>query len=831
MAIIFKFVLKSIKEKKFRAFLILFSIMMSSALFFAAGAMSNSMEKMVVDRIRKVVGSSEIMIHAGSDSPSPFVSTAGAERFKEKVDYAVGCITGSAVYETEKKEHIRLNLYGYSLEELQSFNPISFSTYGEVPFVGKRLIVSSLFAKENSISVGDNITITIRGSKHRFSIAGIANDTGLFTDDGRTSAVVVPRETLAAVYGVKGSVSTIFIKPAAGEDKGELIRGLSRVYEKYKVAESIPMEDIKRETDSMTIPFMMMVVMVMLISVFIIYTSFRVITAELMPVVGTFRSIGATRKMTDIVLLSQSLIYGIIGGALGCIMGIGILWVMSRMMMNMGFNSSGFAAAIDFEPQQMGFAFLSAVLLSIVSSIIPILKASKLPVKDIVLNTIERKTKKSNWKLIAGLMLFAAVVTVPPFIPREHALIVNSAVMTAACISIVLLIPYITHVFLRIFEAIYLYVFGNEGVLAAKNLRDNKNMLNNISLLAMGISTILLINTISFSVFKEVTNGYKNLNYDIELSLKDMDRSALASLRRIEGVKDVYGSYITYDVELSDGKSRLIALIGADTKKHLEYYDVGFDESHEVLLERLSQDRNIFISKALQTKFKLNEGDYMTIKTPSGYRDYKVIGFFDSIMWNGQVGFISDKYFIMDMKQRSYTEILIKTSEDVDLVVDRIKTKFKSTSTYISTIRDMEERNQNSNEALFNIFRIFSIMTMVIGVFGVLNNYAISFIERKRGLAMMRSMGMNKLQTVKMIFIEALSGGLIGGTIGVIMGVLLIMTVPYVLRAIDLPIKIHYSVPMLLSSILAGVVVAVVASISPALKSSKFNIIEAVKYE
>lgn len=42
MDVIFKFVMWNIKEKKFRTFLIVFSIMMSSALFFASGAMSGS---------------------------------------------------------------------------------------------------------------------------------------------------------------------------------------------------------------------------------------------------------------------------------------------------------------------------------------------------------------------------------------------------------------------------------------------------------------------------------------------------------------------------------------------------------------------------------------------------------------------------------------------------------------------------------------------------------------------------------------------------------------------------------------------------------------------
>lgn len=144
---------------------------------------------------------------------------------------------------------------------------------------------------------------------------------------------------------------------------------------------------------------------------------------------------------------------------------------------------------------------------------------------------------------------------------------------------------------------------------------------------------------------------------------------------------------------------------------------------------------------------------------------------------------------------------------------------------------DMEKSNVEGNAAIFNIFKAFSVMTMVIGIFGILNNFAISFMERKRVLAVLRSVGMSKWQTQKMIIIEALTGGFIGGVVGIIMGVMMISIVPYVLKTIDLPIDISYDPVLLINSLLGGIAVSVIASISPALKSSKLNIIEAIKYE
>lgn len=96
---------------------------------------------------------------------------------------------------------------------------------------------------------------------------------------------------------------------------------------------------------------------------------------------------------------------------------------------------------------------------------------------------------------------------------------------------------------------------------------------------------------------------------------------------------------------------------------------------------------------------------------------------------------------------------------------------------------------------------------------------------------MFRSVGMSRKQIVSMIFIESLTGGLIGGVVGAIGGILMVSIVPYVMKAIDMSIPIHYSPGSVFTGIIAGTIITLVASISPAIKSSKLNIIEAVKYE
>jgi len=73
MKIIFIFIFKNIKEKKFRTFLIVFSITMSAALYFASNAMSTTIVDMYSGLMKSYVGSAEIIVTADEKSPSGFL--------------------------------------------------------------------------------------------------------------------------------------------------------------------------------------------------------------------------------------------------------------------------------------------------------------------------------------------------------------------------------------------------------------------------------------------------------------------------------------------------------------------------------------------------------------------------------------------------------------------------------------------------------------------------------------------------------------------------------------------------------------------------------------
>lgn len=123
MSIIIKFTLRNIREKKLRTFLILLSIILSSALFFASMAISTTVEMMIMDQMRKYFGTADIMVTAGEQAKTGFISSNLLDNHQGGVKYAVGMISGGGEYKA-KGETVQVSIQGINMEDLDKMNPV-----------------------------------------------------------------------------------------------------------------------------------------------------------------------------------------------------------------------------------------------------------------------------------------------------------------------------------------------------------------------------------------------------------------------------------------------------------------------------------------------------------------------------------------------------------------------------------------------------------------------------------------------------------------------------------------------------------------------------------
>jgi putative ABC transport system permease protein len=830
MGILLGFTFKNILGKKLRTFILFFSILVSTGVFFASLSISSSVQKMILEGMKGIFGDSDLYITSGPQSPSVNFLIRGAEKYSGNFEYIIGQIKGTASYIPRINEEYNISLTGADFDEMQRLTPAIIEQQNNLlPFSGKKIIISSNTADKFNLKVGNAIEMKFGPSRQRFLICGIAAPTGAFLEDGESIPAVVPLDTVRTLFNSRGKVNILFIKLKDASKKDKFIGLLSSEYKNYKVREPIPEDVLKKSTSQMSSVFLMLSCVVFFMSVYIIYSSFKVIVAERLPVIGTLRSIGATRTMTNTMLLYESLMYGIIGGVLGCIAGVGILYVMSAVVSKIIPAASGMkiTVVVDFPPLYLLLSLLMAIILCFLGSIMPIAKVSRISTKDIILNVMQAPKKRGRIKLILGIsaIVIGLILSTKELI-NSSTLISGLGIMLSLA-ALLLLVPYVIGGFLKIFEKIYMFIFGNIGIIAAKNLRENQNIIGSITMLSIGISSLLVFNTAQNNSIKSVVDSFSNTFFDIVMTSAYADRDFVRKVYTIDGIEDVYEDYEFNNIEVVGQDNNIKTVKGVDKQKFADYWRLATKEDPQPLLNELDEGRSIMLTDTLKGRYNLNKGDYIRLKMKNKELEYKVIGFFDSLMGNADCALISERFLKTDMAVSRFTCLYIKTRNDPLLTAEDLRKEFLRWKPTVETKSQVQKRKINNSKGILMLVNGFSILAMLLGSFGVCNNLIISFMERRHSLAVYRSIGMSKRQTTVMMFVESLTGGLIGGMLGILGG--LLMTT--LLAGVDSMGKVEYQVNAIISYFIIGVLVMLVSSISPSLKSPKLDIVSVIKFE
>lgn len=808
----------------------IFSVAVAAALFFASVSIADTFEKVYLDKLRSFTGNTDISVSVKENAAIPYINIHDLDDINNFIDYKASMLFGKGVYKNSENNLINFSLYGYDYDELMRISPLLFNKKDNVvPFRGKKIIISKDVSTKYNICLNDRIKLNINGISEMFTVCGIGERSGLFKNENQSVIGIVPIEVLSSLYDEKGKASNAYIKLKNINDKEAIIKKLSDKYKNYDVRESVDENTLKQEVNSARTPFLMMLIMVIIMSVFIIFTGFKVITLERLPYIGAFRSIGATKKITTCLLLIESIIYGVIGGVAGDCFGIAVLYVMADRANE--YKALGVKTVISFEPWQLLCAFILAVFISFISSLFPILKTSKISIKDIVLNNIEKTNINRKYKLVLGIVFILIGAVLPYVVSKKIVVIAAIISIIIAIIGIIIIIPHITGFFVLIFENIYAKIFGNEGILAVKNLRNNKSIINNISLLTIGVSSIFMISTISFSFSKVLTSAYNLYNFDIFFSVDNGNKVTEQRLLKLDGIKAARGFYAAWDLKVDGNSDPIMETDGVDNGQFLQYLNVNLDGDADKILKNFDKDRNVIVTNFLKEKLNLKKGDYITFKMKNKSINYKVAGFFESSMQNGSIAFVPERFLKLDTGNKYYDHFAVKTSGNIEDVKQNIKKEFIKEPIFMKSVNEFKKQNADDFSKLISMLNWFSMISIVMGTFGIINNFIISFIERKHSLAIMSSIGMNKTQRIKMLVVEALTIGIIGGICGTFMGMLISNAVPIGVKAMGMPFKVYFSWKIYTFCILSAVLVTLIASVGSQIKASNINIVNEIKYE
>ncbi|SJN97098.1 ABC transporter permease [Clostridioides difficile] len=825
MKIILKYIFTNIKERKIRTAVMLLSIVLSTVLLFVSFSIGLSYESAQRKMAKGMSGTATISVQ--SKNPDILINLEDIPDLNA-IKSKVGVLESSAIY-NKGGYYEEFSLIAADLSQLNKINKPRLENGDSITdFSGDKIILPNRFTSKYKIKKGDSITLQIYGKSYTFQVSDIASYDTVFLRHTRGVNALLPKETLSKIIN-KGSGYTRVLIESEEEMTENLVNKLSEELstEKYTVSNTINETKIISDARQKTMPFFLISFFALTLSIFIIYSSYKVITLERLPFIGTFRSIGANEKTVTHILMLESILYGSIGGLIAIPIGVVVLNLMLHGLGNS--LEQGISIPTVISPIGVIISVIVAIIVSLFSAYIPVKKASHLPIKNVVLGTVEEKNVSNRSILFIGSIMFILSVLLPRISPENTLYLAGGFSLLGLIVATIVLIPLITDIMSIVFEFVYKNILGNEGKLAARNMKNNKNIIQNITLLFISISAVIAISVVGNFVKTYITDVFRDAELQGFADGK-MNEEFIEDVRHMDGIKNILPLYVMNN-EISGNGVTLSRLEGTD---NIELYNSMFAinytnfEIKKQVTEAFKDKRSVILNEDTLKKVGLSIGDTITLSKDKYDFSYKIVGSFKSRA-NDVEAVIPSHYAVNDFDKTNYG-FLVYTAVNPDAVMIQIRDLFGDTYNWSRTVEEFNNDSLNTISSFLSPMNKMTYFIFLLATVGIINNLLINYIQKRRSIAMYKSIGLSNKQNIKVTLIEGFTSGLLGAVIGIVISILEIQTIfivagPKISMKPDLDFKTFIIVGLL------GIIVTLIGSIVPIIKGKKMKLIEEIKFE
>ena len=831
--VIFRYLVKSILEKKFQSFLLFLSIAVAATLVFTSLSVTETMQALNLELARRDVGHSDIIIEPLSNPDVQLaVDPEPLSAYEDSFDYVLQAFKCHVLYEPTVEESEYFSVWGADLDTLSSFTELSFAGRTPTSLAEDELIISSFTAERLGYKAGDSIDLNVHAHPGTYKIAAVCQSKGIFIDEAHIAVMIMNKDRLDEIFETEGIPNVVFLGLKDGVAKEDIIKKLSSLYPNSAVEDSLSPSRISSNSADSSVSFLIVSIFAILVSAFIIYTSYRVITTERLPVIGTFRSVGATKKRMTSIFLTESAVIGAAGGLAGILMG----YPASEKILSINAPSwiTDVASALKINPFYAAATFAFAVILSVLSSAAPIIGSSRRPLKEVLLGA-DLAQKESSWiNALIGAVLIVVSMIVPSFLPKSMiaAIAGNSVCMTGALVGIILLIPSICRLTGNLISRIGIAAKGNILAIAARNIRGNRSLTNNTILTCISLASLIFIYTLSGSLSRELDLMFsETTKFDLYVVYNNADDGDIARLAEHPGVSQVSPTYKLNMVPIEGSSEPITNLYGIQSDNYFDFWNLSFVGDKEDTIRKMNEERGIILASRMADLIGAKQGDKLTLTFNNTKAEYTVAGIFDTLWDLGKLALVSAENLKKDANPLGYSTILINTDRDSSKVQDSLKNEFLTDIRYSATHAELEKRSSDGIIAVFTVLKTFTQVALLISVVGIANNLVLSFLERKKTFAIYRSIGADRSRISRIIILESTLTGLISVAAGCVGATLLLSIVPNIISTIVGPIRIHYSVDIYALFAAAALLLLILSALIPASMAARQNLIASIKYE
>ncbi len=378
-----------------------------------------------------------------------------------------------------------------------------------------------------------------------------------------------------------------------------------------------------------------------------------------------------------------------------------------------------------------------------------------------------------------------------------------------------------------------------------------------LSAIVLGVAVILAISITNLSTLDAITTLFSEASGKAHLVITSQDAGEGGfpeiALRRIVTMPDVGTTVPSVQAQTSlstEGSSPMdisffgavaggLTLYGIDPALDVEareykltdgrFLSADLDARHVVLVEDYAHDKDIQV------------GDDVQLVTPQGVEKVRVVGL---ISKEGAGQLNNGAFGVLPLRAAQRIFDRVGDLDQIDIVaapqatsavrLDELKGNLQARlgDEYVVTYPAARGRRVTQMLDGYQMgFNFFGVVALFVGAFLIFNAFSMTVVERTREIGMLRTVGMTRRQVMEQILAEATVLGCLGSLLGVGAGLLLARGL---IRMMELLLaqevrEVHVPLPGLVTSVVVGISMTLIATAIPAWQAGRIAPLEALR--
>ena len=699
-------------------------------------------------------------------------------------------------------------------------------------------------AADFGFQMGERYKVATPTGTHSFELVGVFY---FMEPDVRAPFQLVAwdMDTARGVLHGGGGYDLIDVRLSPGASLDEVTASIERelgpAYEVLSQQEQVEARD-QEMSDLLNVfrnALLAFAVIVLVISAFITHNTFTLVTGQRIKEFGLLRVLGADRRQVALTVAFEALVMGAVAAVVGLGLGLGVSEALSGILAAAGSNLPAAELTVGAGPIVAALAL--GVGLTVIISLLPAMRARRVTpmvalADDAGIDPYSQRRSIIIGSVVGALGLVLLVVGLLSEPSTSALILLLGFGALGMLVGVNICSPAVAGPMSQMLGWPAARLFRLNGRLARLNaVRNPRRTATTASALMIGLAMVSLVTVLGTS-FKETLNGQLEDSVQADwllcagpcdnqqLAFSSEAAAAAAQVPELESV-EVF-RFRSNGVRIPDGTQHVLSAANlASFSSHVEPNvtsgSLAGAGPGDVMVH-VDAAEELGLAVADEVRLEISGREEVAFEVVALHTEDSVVGSWviDLDDW--------DRYVVGDQDSLVTALTAAEVSrEDARAALEAGLAEYPQV-----VVRDQAQYRASRSTQVDNllvVINVFLIMALVIAVMGFSNTMALSVFERTREIGMLRAVGMGKRQIRAAILLEGVIVAVFGGVIGVVTGL-----VAGSIAAGSLPSDIISTVTLPWGTVVAYLIVSAVAgllaSLAPARRANRIDLLEAISY-